>query len=146
MSIHQKLSIIIGHADILIDIKRTLTLKKIAIKVKDKRVTIKVPFFINNNLIEQLVNRKLSWIKKQLNIQSNFVPFEKKLYVNDEKFLYLGKYYKLKIIKNKKYSVSIEGGFLQVNVKNHPLYLQSIFYFLLFLICNISLNIKISHR
>ena len=52
MSIHQKLSIIIGHDDILIDIKRTLTLKKIAIKVKDKRVTIKVPFFINNNLIE----------------------------------------------------------------------------------------------
>ena len=118
MSIHQKLSIIIGHDDILIDIKRTLTLKKIAIKVKDKRVTIKVPFFINNNLIEQLVNRKLSWIKKLLNIQSKFLPFKKKLYVNDEKFLYLGKYYKLKILKNKKYSVNIEGDFLQVNVKN----------------------------
>ena len=68
-----------------------VSLKKIAIKVKDKRVTIKVPFFINNNLIEQLVNRKLSWIKKQLNIQSKFLPFKKKLYVNDEKFLYLGK-------------------------------------------------------
>lgn len=117
MSIHQQLSTIIGH-DILIDIKRTLTLKAIAIRVKGKRVTIKVPFFINNNLIEQLVNKKLSWIKKQLNIQSNFVQFEKKLYVNDEKFLYLGKYYKLKIIKNKKYSVNIEGDFLQVNVKN----------------------------
>ena len=117
MSIHQQLSTIIGH-DILIDIKRTLTLKAIAIRVKGKRVTIKVPFFINNNLIEQLVNKKLSWIKKQLNIQSKFVPFEKKLYVNDEKFLYLGKYYKLKIIKNKKYSVNIEGDFLQVNVKN----------------------------
>ena len=117
MSIHQQLSTIIGH-DILIDIKRTLTLEKIAIKVKGGKVTIKVPFFINNNLIEQLVNKKLSWIKKQLNIQSNFVQFEKKLYVNDEKFLYLGKYYKLKIIKNKKYSVNIEGDFLQVNVKN----------------------------
>ena len=117
MSIHQQLSTIIGH-DILIDIKRTLTLKAIAIRVKGERVTIKVPFFINNNLIEQLVNKKLSWIKKQLNIQSNLVPFEKKLYVNDEKFLYLGKYYKLKIIKNKKYSVNIEGDFLQVNVKN----------------------------
>ena len=34
------------------------------------------------------------------------------------KFLYLGKYYKLKIIKNKKYSVNIEGDFLRVNVKN----------------------------
>ena len=40
MSIHQQLSTIIGH-DILIDIKRTLTLKAIAIRVKDKRVTIK---------------------------------------------------------------------------------------------------------
>ena len=117
MSIHQQLSTIIGH-DILIDIKRTLTLKAIAIRVKGERVTIKVPFFINNNLIEQLVNKKLSWIKKQLNIQSNFVPFEKKLYVNAEKFLYLGKYYKLKIIKNKKYSVNIEGDFLRVNVKD----------------------------
>ena len=117
MSIHQQLSTIIGH-DIIIDIKRTLTLKAIAIRVKGERVTIKVPFFINNNLIEQLVNKKLSWIKKQLNIQSKFVPFEKKLYVNDEKFLYLGKYYKLRIIKNKKYSVNIEGDFLQVNVKN----------------------------
>ena len=117
MSIHQQLSTIIGH-DILIDIKRTLTLKTIAIRVKDKRVTIKVPFFINNNLIQQLVNKKLSWIKKQLNIQSKFLPLEKKLYINDEKFLYLGKYYKLKILKNKKYSVNIEGDFLQVNVKN----------------------------
>jgi hypothetical protein len=117
MSIHQQLSTIIGH-DILIDIKRTLTLKAIAIRVKGKRVTIKVPFFINNNLIQQLVNKKLSWIKKQLNIQSKFLPLEKKLYINDEKFLYLGKYYKLKILKNKKYSVNIEGDFLQVNVKN----------------------------
>ena len=117
MSIHQQLSTIIGH-DILIDIKRTLTLKTITIKVKAGRVIIKVPFFINNNLIEQLVNKKLSWIKKQLNILSKFLPFEKKLYVNDEKFLYLGKYYKLKILKNKKYSVNIEGDFLQVNVKN----------------------------
>jgi len=117
MSIHQQLSTIIGH-DILIDIKRTLTLKAIAIRIKGKRVTIKVPFFINNNLIEQLVNKKLSWIKKQLKIQSNFLPFEKKLYVNDEKFLYLGKYYKLKIIKNKKYSVNIKGDFLRVNVKD----------------------------
>ena len=91
MSIHQQLSTIIGH-DILIDIKRTLTLKAIAIRVKDKRVTIKVPFFTNNNLIQQLVNKKLSWIKKQLNIQSKFLPLEKKLYINDEKFLYLGKY------------------------------------------------------
>lgn len=117
MSIHQQLSTIIGH-DIIIDIKRTLTLKAIAIRVKDKRVTIKVPFFINNNLIQQLVNKKLSWIKKQLNIQSKFLPLEKKLYINDEKFLYLGKYYKLKILKNKKYSVNIKGDFLQVRVKN----------------------------
>jgi predicted metal-dependent hydrolase len=117
MSIHQQLSTIIGH-DILIDIKRTLTLKAIAIRVKEKRVTIKVPFFINNNLIQQLVNKKLPWIKKQLNIQSKFLTLEKKLYINDEKFLYLGKYYKLKILKNKKYSVNIEGDFLQVNVKN----------------------------
>ena len=117
MSIHQQLSTIIGH-DILIDIKRTLTLKAIAIRVKDKRVTIKVPFFINNNLIQQLVNKKLSWIIKQLNTQSKFLPFEKKLYINDEKFLYLGKYYKLKILKNKRYSVNIEGDFLQVKVKN----------------------------
>jgi predicted metal-dependent hydrolase len=117
MSIHQQLSTIIGH-DILIDIKRTLTLKAIAIRVKEKRVTIKVPFFINNNLIQQLVNKKLPWIKKQLNIQSKFLTLEKKLYINDEKFLYLGKYYKLKILKNKKYSVKIEGDFLQVNVKN----------------------------
>ena len=117
MSIHQQLSTIIGH-DILIDIKRTLTLKAIAIRVKEKRVTIKVPFFINNNLIQQLVNKKLPWIKKQLNIQSKFLTLEKKLYINDEKFLYLGKYYKLKILKNKKYSVNIEGDFLQVNIKN----------------------------
>ena len=50
MSIHQQLSTIIGH-DILIDIKRTLTLKAISIKVKGKSVTIKVPFFINNNYL-----------------------------------------------------------------------------------------------
>ena len=117
MSFHQQISTIIGH-DIDIVIKRVVTLKAIAIKIERKSVTIKVPFFINNKLVEQLIRKKINWIKKKIKINLNFQPFKKKLYINDEQFLYLGKNYKLKILKNNKYSVKIEGDFLQVNIKN----------------------------
>ena len=117
MSLQQQISTIFGH-DITIDIKRVITLKSIAIKVQGKVITIKVPFFLNNKSIEGLISKKNNWIRKQLNTQSKFKLFKKKSYISDEKFLYLGRYYKLKIIGDKKNSVNIEGDFLKVNVKN----------------------------
>ena len=104
--------------DIIINIKRALTLKSMSIKVNQKLVNINVPFFLSNKSIKQLIHKKISWIKKQLIIQEKTQSFVKKEYIDDEIFLYLGEIYKLRIIINKKYSVNIKDNYLIVNVDN----------------------------
>jgi len=117
MSSKQQISLILG-SDIIIDIKRSIKLKSISINVDKKNVNINVPLFLSQKSIEQLIYKKLSWIKKQLLIQTKTQLFVRKEYVNNEVFLYLGRNYKLKILINKKYSVNIEDNCLVINVKN----------------------------
>ena len=105
-------------SDINIDIHRTLKLKSISIKVDKDSIKLNVPFFLSNKKIDELLNKKLNWIIKQLHLQSNTHPLIKKIYLNGEKFKYLGKSYKLHIIKGTKYAIRIENDLLIVVVKN----------------------------
>ena len=117
MSSKKLLGSILG-PEIVINIKRAFKFKSIAIKVNKKNINIDVPFFISKKSIEQLIYKKLNWLKKQLIIQEKTQLFIKKEYVDDEIFSYLGKNYKLKILINKKYSVNIENDYLVIKVKN----------------------------
>jgi predicted metal-dependent hydrolase len=113
----EKIDLILGKK-ISINIKRVLKLKSISIKICKNYIYIKVPFFLSQKKIEQLIRKKKNWIKKQLLNKSKTKDLKIKEYVNNENFLYLGKKYKLKLIINKKYSVNITNDYLVISVKN----------------------------
>ena len=113
----QKISALFG-SNISIDIRRTMRLKLISIKIHKNCIKITAPFLISNKKIENFLQDKYTWIKKQLHIQSNIQQFIKKKYVDGEIFLYLGNIYKLKIIFGQKYSIKIDNNLLIVVVKN----------------------------
>ncbi|HCA43107.1 MAG TPA: metal-dependent hydrolase [Bacteroidetes bacterium] len=66
-------------------------------------VLIKAPLNTELDLIKKKVKSKLLWILKQQNFFLSFEPKSPpKKFINGESHLYLGKEYKLKIIKSKK--------------------------------------------
>mgnify|MGYP000008695858 FL=1 len=117
MPYKQKISSLLG-PNINIDIKRTLSLKLISIKILNNCIKITAPFLLSNKKIEEFLLKKHTWIKKQLLIQSNIQAFIKKEYVNGEEFLFLGETYNLKISVGNQYSIKIEDSFLMVIVKD----------------------------
>lgn len=117
MTSKQELGSILG-PDIIINIKRVLKLRSISIKIYKKNVNIDAPFFLTKNLIDQLIYKKINWIKKQLVIQEKKFLINKKKYVDGDYFFYLGKKYKLKIIISKKNCANIQDSYLIVNIRN----------------------------
>lgn len=88
--------------------------KTLGIVVKpDKSVLVKAPKNASKERIYEKVRKRAPWILKQ---QSFFLSFEPltppKRYVNGETHLYLGKRYRLKIIKNEKQKVQLKGKYL----------------------------------
>ena len=47
------------------------------------------------------------------------LPYRKKDYVSGEDFLYLGKHYRLKILKGKKYNIELTDKYLKITIKSH---------------------------
>ena len=118
MSLKEKISTYFDPS-VFINIRRIISLKSISIKVDKKYIDIKVPFLLNNKSIEYFIHKKINWIQKQIDIQTKIKSFKEKKYIDGEKFLYLGKIYRLKIIINNQYSIYIEDSLIIINVKNH---------------------------
>ena len=117
MLFKQKNSNLFG-SNTVIDINRNIKLKSITIKISKNYIKITMPFFITNKNINDLLKKKFNWIKKQLLIQQDIQPLINKEYTDNEKFKFLGKDYKLNIIKGIRYSVKIENDLLVVVVKD----------------------------
>jgi predicted metal-dependent hydrolase len=68
----------------------------------DATLTVRAPFETPTEFIHDLVNRKRTWItKKILEVRARPRPRNKK-FVNGESFLYLGNYYRLRVVDNAK--------------------------------------------
>ncbi|MHA1827129.1 MAG: M48 family metallopeptidase [Candidatus Heimdallarchaeaceae archaeon] len=67
-----------------------------------KQVEIRVPFGLEQDHIQKLVKKKAEWIIKQILWFDEIMQIDcSKEYVNGETYLYLGRQYRLKIIKSK---------------------------------------------
>jgi len=67
---------------------------------QDGRLVVRAPLRANQKQIEQVVEQKTEWIKsKQELVSATFSRFMPKEYVNGEEFLYLGKSYRLAIVR-----------------------------------------------
>ena len=104
--------------DFNIIIKRTNRKKTVSFRIKNQEVIISVPKFLSDNEINNLVEKKIKWIKNKLALEKlNNVSIKRK-YENGDIFLYLGSEYSLKIKKSHKDNIYIKDKNLIVEAKN----------------------------
>lgn len=87
--------------------------KTIALQFTDEAtLIIRAPFDVSEDIINEVVIKHKDWIeKKKKEIESRDPKYSPKEFVNGEGFLYLGRYYKLKIVDNQNIPLRFENGF-----------------------------------
>ena len=101
-----------------IDIKKTNRKKTVSFQVVKERVKVLVPKHLNQSRIDKLIKSKSKWIKTKLSKVDQILPYRKKDYVSGEDFLYMGKHYRLKILKGKKYNIELTDKYLKLTIKS----------------------------
>ncbi len=99
-----------------IEVVRTRRRKTASIKVIDGLVQAIVPDQLSNARVEELIQKRTSWIRRKLQEQSQVVTPKPKEYVSGESFTYLGRNYRLKILSDGNRGVKLIGGYLEVGV------------------------------
>jgi len=102
-----------------IDIKKTNRKKTVSFQVVKERVKVLVPKHLNQSRIDKLIKSKSKWIKTKLSKVDQILPYRKKDYVSGEDFLYMGKHYRLKVLKGKKYNIELTDKYLKITIKSH---------------------------
>ena len=102
-----------------IDIKKTNRKKTVSFQIEKGIVKILVPKHLDKLRIDKLIKSKSKWIKTKLLKVDQILPYRKKDYVSGEDFLYLGKHYRLKILKGKKYNIELTDKYLKIKIKSH---------------------------
>ncbi len=111
--------------DFNIIIKKTNRIKTVSFLIKNQSVILSVPKYISSNEIDSLIESKIHWIKKKLFTEKENNLQNKRLYLEGEIFLYLGKEFQLKINKNKTPSIVIKENDLLITM-NEPVNLFKI--------------------
>ena len=102
--------------DLSIEVVRTKRRKTASIKVIDGSVQAIVPDQLSNSRIENIIRKRTAWIGRKLREQSQAVTPKPKEYVSGESFTYLGRNYRLKVIRGNDHAVKLKGGYLEVGV------------------------------
>jgi hypothetical protein len=74
----------------------------------DATLTVRAPMRLPLYFIEQMVSRKMSWIRKIINDIQTRPKIKPKEFVNGEEFLFLGKSFKLKVVDDAQISLGEE--------------------------------------
>ena len=97
---------------------RTDRVKSASIDVEDNLVKVTVPKNLSDERIEELIKRRVLWIKQKLALQASAIVSKPKEYVDGEAFAYLGRNYRLKCANGTEESVKLKSGYLNVTTKN----------------------------
>jgi len=81
-------------------IRTNRRVKTASIKIVDQQVQVIVPEDFSQDKVNTLLQKKASWIREKLLIQSEIIPVQPKEYVSGESFAYLGKNYRLKLVQS----------------------------------------------
>lgn len=81
------------------EIIRSHRRKTASIRVDDRMVSVVVPTELSEQRISQLLKDKHRWIKTKIRDQKQVQPVSQKLFVSGEAFSYLGRNYRLKVIR-----------------------------------------------
>ncbi len=100
--------------DILIDKLIRTKRKTISLQVTDDaKLVVRAPINASDEAIKRVILKHRDWIeKKRREVLSRDPRHSNKEFVNGEGFLYLGKYYKLRIVDGQKEPLRLENEFL----------------------------------
>ena len=86
----------------------------------DLSINMYVPRNATSEDIDAAILKKSKWIEKTLTKVKNYHPLPSpKQYISGETFIYLGRRYRLKIIKGSQKDVKLSGKFLHVSLPNY---------------------------
>lgn len=97
------------------EIKKVIRSKRKTISLQvsdDATLIVRAPFEVSEKIINRVILKHSNWIeKKKKEMQLRDVKFSKKEFVNGEGFLYLGNYYRLRLVENQKTPLNFENEF-----------------------------------
>ena len=103
--------------ELLIQVVRSRRRRKTSsIIISNGIVKVVVPDQISDFTIKELINKRMSWIKKKLQDESNIKPVIVKEYVDGESFTYLGNNYKLKSFVRNVSFVKVSSDYINVSL------------------------------
>ena len=105
--------------DLSIEVVRTKRRKTASIKVIDGAVQAIVPRTLSDARVAELIQKRAPWIRRKLGEQSQAVTTKPKEYVSGESFTYLGRNYRLKVLRGTDREVKLKGGYLEIRVSKN---------------------------
>ena len=97
------------------EVKKVIRSKRKTISLQvsdDATLTIRAPFEVSEEIINRVILKHSNWIeKKKKEMQLRDIKFSKKEFINGEGFLYLGNYYRLRLVENQETPLNFENGF-----------------------------------
>jgi len=87
--------------------------KTIALQIRDDaKLVVRAPYNLDDETISAIVSKHRRWVeKKQKEVATRNQKLYPKEFVNGERFLYLGRYYKLNIVDDQSEPLKFEGAF-----------------------------------
>ena len=107
-----------GNLDLEVQIERTNRKRTISLQVKDNKLIVKAPTTASRQSLDDLIQRKQSWIKKRAILNVEERKLRNRKFIDNEKFYFKGNEYRLSLIFGGKEEVKISEGFLIVTCKD----------------------------
>jgi len=83
------------------------------------KVVVRAPKYLTLNKIDNLIDNKIGWIyKSKVELMELNNSKIRRSLVNDERFLFMGRNYRLKMVKNPKSPFSLSHGFFRLDEKH----------------------------
>ncbi|MFT6909381.1 MAG: putative metal-dependent hydrolase [Oleiphilaceae bacterium] len=95
---------------------RTSRRKTAQVRVDEGKVSILVPDDLSDSRVDEILTKKTQWIRGKMYLHGQALSVQPKEYVSGESFSYLGRNYRLKVLKGSEQPMKLLNGRLQVTL------------------------------
>lgn len=99
-----------------VEVIRTDRRKSASIYLDGEGIKVRVPKGLSDSYVRDLIEKKSPWIKRKLRETEITVPSRPKEFVSGETFSYLGRNYRLKVLRGNTPYLKLKGGYLEASI------------------------------
>lgn len=103
-----------------VEVIRTDRRKSASIYLDGEGIKVRVPKGLSDSRVCDLIEKRSPWIKRKLREAELAVPPRPKEFVSGESFSYLGRNYRLKVLRGDTPSLKLKGGYLEATISGSP--------------------------